>query len=255
MLLVPLLAAVGGCHELASFVGGDAGDPGVRDATLDVDLRPRADVPRDGIRDAADALVDVGIVDAADATADALADVTRDGNQTTLELTVDVTDGPPPTPPCNGSLPNVGVAETYRSDMVICRDASGVQRLTQCTAEKLCNVPGGWHMCAASEFLARGGRNKPTPRQGWIQGCVRNGGSVSAPADNTCSSCAPNTGQPQQALWTCSGGVSGPMADALYVGLQSWSGCARPGANVTQWDGAWTTRATSGMLTAAVCCY
>jgi hypothetical protein len=105
-------------------------------------------------------------------------------------------DQPPPGPPCTAGTPPF----TFQANMVICK---GAVALTQCQAASACNT--GWHLCTASEYVARGGRTKQPPTGGWIAGVIRSGGKAHAPTDGVLAACGISSlATWADIAWTCS---------------------------------------------------
>jgi len=145
------------------------------------------------------------------------------------------------------------ITSSYWSDpsMMICSGGP----FTQCTAENACNVAGGWHLCLASEFLARGGASTSIPTSAWIKGCVRKNGAVDAPVDSLCSaSCASTTAGSVTIGWECANLNSSSATDADNVGLVSAPKCSRVGVNTPATAGYWIWMPITSKKTGALCC-
>lgn len=158
---------------------------------------------------------------------------------------IDGGDAAPSSPCAPGGL----LRYTYGAKMVIC---SGSSSRSQCNAAAFCNRAAGWKLCTASQYLARGGK---THGQGgaWIGGCVRSGGSVSAPVAGACASCSSTLVTAATVQWSCSGTIPS-SSKAANVGLASKGACYRVGANATGSAGFWAAASANMQLDRAVCC-
>jgi hypothetical protein len=151
------------------------------------------------------------------------------------------------TPPCAAG---VATAMAYGKVMAICGPGGAVN---QCTAASLCGA--GWHLCTASEYLARGGTSTPGIWGARLASCVRENNAVFAPTDKLCAICDSIDGNvPSVAVaWACSGGT--PFAvPHLYVGAVTHTGCYRLGVNDPQHAAYWGPLSTGSHSNHAVCC-
>ena len=126
---------------------------------------------------------------------------------------------------------------------------------TQCDAATLCNGAAGWRLCTASEFLARtSGLKTGIPL--WIASCVREDGVVTAPGDQICSSCAPQTAAPADLMWDCLQGkvMASDYSTAAFVGVIVGSACRRLGVNAANTEANWFPVAADQKASGALCC-
>jgi hypothetical protein len=153
--------------------------------------------------------------------------------------------------PCS----SVGTPDiVYSANMVVCAEA-GVAR-TQCQAEELCNTAGGWHLCTATEYLARGGKlGKSLKKVGWIASCIRSDGVPNAPTDKVCA-CKPGTSRAQvKVAWHClDDRMAGFGSDELFLGVSSSTACTRIGVKTAATAGFWMFGKAIGTTDRALCC-
>ncbi|MCB9557379.1 MAG: hypothetical protein H6707_14830 [Deltaproteobacteria bacterium] len=167
------------------------------------------------------------------------------------------------TPPADGSAATDGTAPLPCSakaaallpplnNIAFCRSNATVS-VTQCDAEALCNVAGGWRLCTASEYRAAYTQQPPPSLSygAWIAGCVRSSGVVSAPVDAICN-CAATAGANVSYGWSCDNlDVVGSIF--LEVGLYSHQRCYRAGQS-TDTGAYWKPIIAAASLLEAVCC-
>ena len=126
--------------------------------------------------------------------------------------------------------------------MVIC--ASTGSPVDQCQASQLCNRDQGWHLCSASAFLTHGGvaTAAPARNDAWIASCVRTDGTVHAPTDQVCPSCAAANVNYAEIAWTCNGPLGTQSTPWSYAGVTTSSLCGRVGINDRTYAAFWTSR-------------
>jgi hypothetical protein len=138
---------------------------------------------------------------------------------------------------------------SYAADMVICSDPTGVD---QCSAQSLCNMAAGWHLCTATEFRARGGKKTPAQSPAWIAGCIRAGGAPHAPVDAVCLCTA--AAAPLAAVhYSCDTSLFGESPEA-HVGLVSYGLCFSVGTLSPTTEAYWVSSPSHSARGAAVCC-
>ena len=126
--------------------------------------------------------------------------------------------------------------------------------VNQCDAVSLCNANSGWHLCTATEYLARGGKTQGADDH-WLAGCVRgSSGKVTAPVDGICASGCPFTSSSLIYSYFCIGSIPVSPVGNLYVGLTTYVGCARPGQDKPNVEGYWTAQGITTSGRGAVCC-
>lgn len=152
---------------------------------------------------------------------------------------------------------NSTYGRSYASNMVVCHSSTS---FNQCEAEQRCNQAAGWHMCTASEFLARGGKdanNAPgSGNSAWLKARIRNGPSdqPGTPEDQICSKCVKEySSASYKVIWSCDQSTS-YNATALYIGIGSDYRCFRIGENNTTWAGYWALGVPTEMLNHVLCC-
>jgi hypothetical protein len=126
--------------------------------------------------------------------------------------------------------------------------------VSQCTAEAVCNAGSGWHLCTATEYMARGGKTLGYPTPAWIKGCVRSANNPNAPTDQRCPACTMKTAPTKPIAWDCTTSLSNHSSDYLNTGLVTAVDCSRVGVNDPSTEGRWLPRRTFQMGYAAVCC-
>ncbi len=150
-----------------------------------------------------------------------------------------------PPEPCASGAPSF----TFQTNMVICVGASS----DQCGAAKACNAAGGWHLCTASEYLARGGKTAHPTGNSWLASCIRSGGAPHAPTDVVCTSCGGGTGGFSIVEWNCAM-TEGISTNALWIGVIAQNACARVGTSAVQHQANWGMSYASTKRTQSVCC-
>ena len=197
----------------------------------------------------------------ADAPRDAIVDTPTEGplnDGPLVDVTPDVaapdgplpdTQPPPPPPACASGSPSFVFAA---DKMVICSTSNK----TQCTAHTACNEPA-WHLCTASEYLARGGKTIVPPSSSvWLAACIRSGGGqVHAPTDGVCPACNTATASNVCTAWPCTGGSCSFTRSDAELGIGTKNGCRRVGVNDPATGAYWTMGRSSTLLPGAVCCY
>lgn len=180
---------------------------------------------------------------------------------------VPATEGGPPleqglwpleTGPVIPCAPGIQTGKTWTpGPMQLCL-ASGP--VNQCDAEALCNVAGGWHLCTASEYLARGGQTSGSgSTYGWLASCVRsNGAAAKAPSDSACAVCDSegSVSNSAEVGWECTTGAVQYNMPHYNIGVRTNYGCKRVGKNETATEGYWAplVSGSGAVATAAVCC-
>lgn len=171
-----------------------------------------------------------------------------------------IIDTPPPLKP--DLLPHPAacqsgyqVAQIYGSKMAICQSTTGA-KFFQCNANQACNVANNWHVCLASEFVARGGENTSSTIVAWIEGCLANGGSVSSSPSSTFCSCTQASGISSRIIgYDCTDNTKTSTSTAPYLGLVTNAQCWKLGSNLSASKaGYWSATEALAMLSAAVCC-
>ncbi len=157
-----------------------------------------------------------------------------------------LSDGPVQPPCASGATKG----QTYAANMVVC---GGSAQVNQCSAAPLCNTAGGWSMCTASQFLARGGKTTVTVKRAWLAACIRNNSTPTAPTNAICSSCMGTNLSAGGVGWRCTGSKSDTKSNA-YIGVASFFECRRVGVNTTAVEGDWHPFASAGVVDSAVCC-
>ena len=161
----------------------------------------------------------------------------------------DMDQGPPP-PPCTGATTEA--AYPGWTDLTVCM--STVFH-TQADAAKLC--ASGWHMCTATQYLARGGTKYVLTNQGplyWLAACVKPG---SPPQDGVCTN--PQTGCPGGCAvgWSCVNGGSGITRTGHdRYAIEAHTYCYRLGTNTATGAYWWalSPNLSSTIPAGAVCC-
>lgn len=163
-----------------------------------------------------------------------------------IDATVDaLPDAPAATEPCKATK-----GTEYASNMVLCTGPS--LDADQCMAEATFCAPG-WHLCTASEFLARGGTTMPASNAAWLAACIReNGGTVTTPSDGICSSCAQATASTEVLARGCTNGVY--SANGSYVGVLATAGCFGVGPDGVGPQAYWQSMPSQFSWPGAVCC-
>ncbi len=159
------------------------------------------------------------------------------------DVSVDAAAGPP----CALGTP----LESYAAEMVICDLAA---KTPQCEAAKACNAAAGWRLCTATEFLDRGGRDKPTAAVAWLGSCIRSGGAPHAPTDSICGPCQAAGIATVDLAWPCPPINGSAYGNGDHVGVGSSNMCLRIGTNDAAWEGFWEPGRLNQPRTAAVCC-
>jgi hypothetical protein len=135
--------------------------------------------------------------------------------------------------------------------MAICM-ASG---RTQCEAARSCGA--GWHLCSATEYLARGGRDVPPPStviRAWIGACARDVAGTGL-SDGVCSACEVNPSTPWTNVYDCNGaGPLGPGMDGDTVAVVTYHECQRVGRDVATNAAYWSIYWAGSGAGYAMCC-
>jgi hypothetical protein len=131
--------------------------------------------------------------------------------------------------------------------------------IDQCGAEDLCNLAGGWHLCTASEYLARGGTASGAAEKAWLASCVRSDGQTpTAPSDSRCAVCdvSGSTSNSAEVGWWCTTGQAQYTLPHNHVGVRTNSGCLRVGLNDPAHEAHWAPLSSGAwaVATAAACC-
>lgn len=208
---------------------------------------------------ASDAAVDVPRVDggrrdgAFDAAADGVAssDGTRDRSLGDLPAGPDALSLDAAT----GQACATGSTATlvYGPTMVLCTSTN--LGANQCAAElTFCNQSGGWRLCTASEYRARGGTTKPSTVAAWIKSCIRHGSPI-APTDGLCSSCSEAAAPAADDTFPC-GGTLGVITGSSHqhVGVRTAPSCHRVGLNDATQEALWQGTEAFVEGFGAVCC-
>ncbi len=136
--------------------------------------------------------------------------------------------------------------------MVECSTKTGTA-LTQCASTKRCAT--GWHLCTATEYLARGGKVSGGKGFAGMAGCVRNGLPFTTwPLDGVCGSCAGTHGSNVVSSWYCAGGGGAIPRSDLYLAIWTATTCHRVGLNLPSHGGYWTTIGASQKFGRILCC-
>jgi hypothetical protein len=157
----------------------------------------------------------------------------------------------PPVGPCGTSA---ALAFTYSPTMVICTAATGSD---QCQAPKRCGpVASAWHLCTATEFLARGGLTTAAPVPAWVAGCtVRVNDVMLAVSNAACGGCTSASGtKPAPVAWECGTGLWAGDTLALSLGAMTSPDCRRLGVNLAAAEGYWDAKSAGTSLSGSVCC-
>ncbi len=176
---------------------------------------------------------------------EAMADLTSKKDTPKIDGPVKKDLGPAPLG-CSSGFTNIFA---YASNMILCQTTGSA--FNQCKAAG-CAAPG--HLCTASEFRARGGVAQAAPAVAWLAGCIRSGGSSSAPTDMVCGDCSGFAQLNADLAWSCSSGAVLLNSDAVAVGLATASTCRRVGTNSATTAAYWKPLSTEQMLQAVVCC-
>jgi hypothetical protein len=162
--------------------------------------------------------------------------------------------GSPPDTGSTNACSSGTMVYNFSPTMVVCQHPSLV---TQCQAPAVCNVAGGWHLCTATEYRARGGVTTPhSYDNGWIASCIRTSGTVHAPTNAICpGSCQGGfTWPPKTIGWTCGSGTADKVHTDPTIGVCMRSECRRLGANSASNNAYWTFALTNETHYLAVCC-
>lgn len=162
----------------------------------------------------------------------------------------------PPTNPC---VSGANDAMTYAVDMHIC---AGGTSATACQIEATtCNTAGGWHVCTATEFLARGGKTMAATQNAWLKSCLRDSsGQANAPSDNYCTVCGNQTGTTIfEVISTCANPSSFTGSNYIHLAVRAASTCNLLGPSAIPVDprvpAYWSYSIGATIFPAAVCCY
>ena len=232
-----ILCAVAGCDWVFPFEGQPAADRAAGDGTRDV-ARPsdliahREPFLPDG------PVADVGL--SRDAPK-------RDAPKADKSPSFDTPSSPQP------CATGVSTGTKYGKSMAVCGDAQGAA-VNQCTAASLCG--SGWHVCTASEYLARGGATiQPGVWGARLASCVRENGGAFAPTDKPCAVCDSLLGKSPTAAvaWGCVDGYVFSLPH-LYVGAVTHTSCYRLGVNDAQHAAYWGPLSTGTGARYSVCC-
>lgn len=243
---------------------GDQGGDGLGDLSFEgIPTDPactcaRADVNGDGFVTPKDVLI---VANCLSGTGDAgicppAGDCNNDGNVTNADMfaiNALVQSGK-----CGGSVhacaPTSGgtTSVPYQHDMWRCQ---GTSLFDQCAAHSYCNEAAGWHLCTASEYLARGGKAKPGGGPlAWIAGCVRDSAGVVAPRDGLCdASCKQTLAGTPTYRWDCTGGNPIPTS-TVNLGIGTASACFRLGVDDPANAAFWDAPGVHQKRNAALCC-
>jgi len=132
--------------------------------------------------------------------------------------------------------------------MIVCKGAS----VNQCQASTLCG--SAWHLCTATEYLARGGTALGYTGGPWIQSCIRTNNKVTAPTDTICPSCVYSTSIIAEVMWDCGGGGFGNSLVTAQLAPTTANVCGRLGIDDASTAGYWFPGSASTPHPAAVCC-
>jgi hypothetical protein len=130
--------------------------------------------------------------------------------------------------------------------------------VSQCGAASMCNISAGWHLCTASEYLARYPVVGLPPGSAFLNarlaGCIRSGSAPYSPTDGVCA-CSGGTSTALEASWLCSGAsYSGSGNSASFMGVKTSGTCHRVGVNSSSTQGYWTWDEATATLPDALCC-
>ena len=129
--------------------------------------------------------------------------------------------------------------------MVHCDYSAIVSPISHCKAAAFCNAAEGWHVCTASEFLARGGATlPPLGNAAWIAACVRDKGTIhsASTAPAKCSVCDNTPAGTVPMIWDCNGTYQNQVVAYANVAVHSYGMCTRLGTNVSQNNGRWIAK-------------
>jgi hypothetical protein len=140
--------------------------------------------------------------------------------------------------------------ETQRllDTMVRCSLLAGA--INQCNASALCNSPS-WHLCTRDDYLGRGGSTGGPDADAWIASCIRDGASVQAASNSTCSDCR-NQSTVGNLLSVRCGVDAGNFMAQMYVGVLASTSCNAIGQSRLQ--GYWRTAWAGYSVDSAMCC-
>ncbi|MCA9672060.1 MAG: hypothetical protein KC503_40980 [Myxococcales bacterium] len=167
-----------------------------------------------------------------------------------LDTTVDATPKPDIVASLGGCASGTPI-RVYGPDMVICSASGGTD---QCSAQSACNVAGGWSLCNASQYVARGGATTADGSAAWLAGCVRAGATPFAPMDGICASCAIVSAPATGVAWRCSGTQS-DTSNRAHLGLVTFVECRRAGSSDPGAGAYWRVVNTFESYSHAVCCH
>lgn len=130
---------------------------------------------------------------------------------------------------------------------------TGAKGLTQCAAGSMCGAQ--WHLCTATEFLARGGRTRATNPRAWLATCVRRNNQVFAPTDTVCGDpCGSSSATALIVAWSC-GSSAAYTSTARYVGAVASTVCTQMGVQGSRTAAFWEPSSTAAQTQrAALCC-
>lgn len=156
------------------------------------------------------------------------------------------------------------VATVVSGTMAFCGKGGAV---SQCSAESLCDVAGGWRLCRASEYFAVFAAALPPASAFWVAGCLRaDGGRILGPLvlDRVCGDCVGGVPLDASWAWSCTTKLptnsndpatssSGPTTN---VGIVAQRNCKRLGLNEVSTEAYWGAADVSGSqgVGGAVCC-
>jgi len=142
------------------------------------------------------------------------------------------------------------LAQVYPvKNMVVCQASAGK---TTCAAAPLCGT--GWHLCKASEYLARGGVTVQPTVVSWLASCIRDGSAPFVPSEQPCSTCNFNSTYVSVPVsWDC-GGSPLTSHGYLHFPVKTWTACRRLGSKTAP-AALWTFDLNTSKLNGAACCY
>jgi hypothetical protein len=159
---------------------------------------------------------------------------------------------PPASAPCSDGPPKLSYCKkSSPSDviMTICESHG----LSQCDAGEACGT--GWHLCTATEYRDRGGRDVPdnvTIVGSWIAGCARD--TRTEFRDGICSICGSESAAPPAMIYECDGSDIGPGMVGDGIGVVSGRECKRVGENTALTAAYWSIYWTDSRAAHSMCC-
>lgn len=154
-------------------------------------------------------------------------------------------DLPVPPAPCSSKAAAKG---GYALNMVVC---IGTTALNQCAAKSLCNLSGGWKLCSANQFVARGGAATYVSPPAWVGSCIRSAGVPHVPSQGPCA-CINNGATTIYIAWPCGSGPAGNTSSS-EVGVRTSGSCRSLGIKGSV-NANWRNWGSTKTIAAAVCC-